>query len=140
MDGYLNQPIIEGFFHTQDIGCLDEDGFLYILDRRNNIIISGGENIYPQEIENLLYAHEAIKECAVVGTKDEKWGQSPVLYVVTDLDEESIYKHLAAKLARFKLPKRIVRVNKLPQNPTGKLDRHKLHEMAKLEVTKGTEH
>ena len=90
MDGYIGKESIDGYFNTGDVGYIDEDGFLYILDRFQNLIISGGENIYPMEIENVLYEHPDIKECAVVGKKDEKWGQIPVLYVVSSLNEEAI--------------------------------------------------
>ncbi|GAB6182053.1 o-succinylbenzoate--CoA ligase [Desulfotomaculum defluvii] len=121
MDGYLGKENIIGYFNTEDIGCLDQDGFLYILDRRKNIIISGGENIYPKEIENVLYAHPKITECAVVGRKDERWGQVPVLYVVSSLDETEIFNYLVNKLAKYKLPKKIIYLDRLPRNSLGKV-------------------
>lgn len=121
MDGYLGQETISGFLNTQDIGYVDTEGYLYILDRRKNIIISGGENIYPQEIENVLYAHTAISECAIVGMKDEEWGQVPVLFVVSTLDEESIQNYLAKRIAKYKLPKKIFHLTELPKNATGKI-------------------
>ncbi|TEB05314.1 2-succinylbenzoate--CoA ligase [Pelotomaculum schinkii] len=121
MDGYLGMETISGFFNTEDIGYLDEDGFLYILDRRENIIISGGENIYPQEIENILYAHSEIFECAVIGMEDKKWGQVPVLFVVSSLNEDAIYKYLVKKIAKYKLPQKIVYLDELPKNPSGKI-------------------
>jgi O-succinylbenzoic acid--CoA ligase len=121
MDGYLGMDTISGFFNTEDIGYLDQDGFLYILDRRKNIIISGGENIYPQEIENILYAHSEIFECAVVGIRDKKWGQVPVLFVVSSLNEDEIYKYLANKIAKYKIPQKIVYLKELPKNPSGKI-------------------
>ncbi len=128
MDGYLGQAPVAGFFNTQDIGYFDEDGYLYILDRRKNIIISGGENIYPQEIENVLYAHPAIAECAIVGMKDEKWGQVPVLFVVSSLDNHSIISYLAEKIAKYKLPKKIIHLAELPKNSTGKIIKKNLVE------------
>ncbi|NBJ16162.1 MAG: o-succinylbenzoate--CoA ligase [Dehalobacter sp. 4CP] len=124
MDGYLGRETISGFFPTEDIGYLDPDGFLYILDRRKNMIISGGENIYPREIENILYAHPGIKECAVIGRKDPKWGQVPVLFAVSSLNEEEIRDYLSPRLARYKLPSEIIFLAELPRNAMGKV-RHK---------------
>jgi len=121
MDGYLGQETISDFFNTEDVGYLDQDGFLYIMDRRQNIIISGGENIYPQEIENVLYAHPEISECAVVGVKDAKWGQVPILFVISSLDEDEVFDYLAKRIARYKLPQRILFLNELPKNPSGKI-------------------
>ncbi|MEA4902326.1 o-succinylbenzoate--CoA ligase [Desulfitobacterium sp.] len=121
MDGYLGKAPLEGFIHTQDIGYVDEDGFLYILDRRKNIIISGGENIYPQEIENVLYAHPAVSECAIVGMKDKKWGQVPILFIVSLLDDVGILDYLSAKIAKYKLPQKIFHLDELPKNATGKI-------------------
>lgn len=121
MDGYLGQEPVSGFFHTQDIGYVDEDGYLYIIDRRTNIIISGGENIYPREIENALYTHPDVKECAVVGMRDPKWGQVPALFVVSSLQNEDILNYLAPKIAKYKLPKKIFNVDELPKNALGKI-------------------
>lgn len=129
MDGYLGKEPVEGCINSQDIGYVDEEGYLYILDRRKNIIISGGENIYPQEIENILYAHPDVIECAIVGMKDEKWGQVPVLFVVSSLDDEGIVDYLSKKLAKFKLPRKIVHLKKLPKNATGKILKKDLAEM-----------
>lgn len=128
MDGYLGKEPISGFMSTQDIGYVDEEGYLYILDRRKNIMISGGENIYPQEIENVLYAHPAVSECAIVGMKDEKWGQVPALFVVSSLDDESILNYLAKRIAQYKLPKKIVHLEELPKNATGKIMKKNLAE------------
>lgn len=121
MDGYIGKEKISGYFNTEDVGYIDEDGFIYILDRRKNIIISGGENIYPKEIENALYAHPKINECAVVGKKDERWGQIPVLYVVSSLDENTILDYLSSKLAKYKIPKKINHLEELPKNASGKI-------------------
>ena len=121
MDGYIGKDDVLGFFNTEDVGYIDEDGFVYILDRRKNIIISGGENIYPKEIENILYNHPKINECAVVGKKDETWGQVPVLYVVSSLDEAEILEYLSSKLAKYKIPKEIIFLKELPKNSVGKI-------------------
>ncbi len=129
MDGYIGKESINGYFNTEDLGFIDENGFLYILDRRQNLIISGGENIYPKEIENVLYAHPQIIECAVVGKKDEKWGQVPVLYVVSSLNEEAILGYLSERLAKYKLPKKIIYLDKLPKNASGKVLKKNLIEV-----------
>jgi len=132
MEGYLGKERVQGFFNTQDIGFIDKEGYLYILDRRQNIIISGGENIYPQEIEKVLYAHPEIKECAVVGVPDEKWGQVPVLFVVSALGNEEILDYLAKSLAKYKLPKKVIHLPELPRNATGKISKKSLAELCKI--------
>ena len=81
MTGYINKETIDGDFNTDDIGYIDEDGFVYILNRRKDLIISGGENIYPKELEDLVYTLPSVKECAVVPVPDTKWGQVPALFV-----------------------------------------------------------
>lgn len=121
MKGYIGRDEICGYFNTEDIGYLDNDGFLYILDRRSNLIISGGENIYPLEIENILYKNKKIKECAIVAKKDKKWGQIPVLYVVSHMTEDEIIEYLKKYLANYKLPKKIIHKESLPKNATGKI-------------------
>ncbi len=126
MDGYLGKEKISGLFNTEDVGYIDQDGFLYILDRRKNIIISGGENIYPQEIENILYANPKISGCAVVGRNDPNWGQVPVLFVVSELNEEDIFNYLAGKIAKYKLPREIIHLDELPKNALGKIVRKDL--------------
>lgn len=128
MDGYIGKERINGYFNTEDLGFIDETGFLYILDRRQNLIISGGENIYPKEIENVLYSHPKIIECAVVGRKDRIWGQVPVLYVVSSLNEEAISGYLSERLAKYKLPKKIIYLDELPKNSSGKVLVNRLKE------------
>ena len=126
MKGYLNKEPIQGAFNTDDIGYVDEDGFLYLLNRRKDIIISGGENIYPKEIEDVLYGMEGILECAVIPVSDPKWGQVPVLCVVTTHTEKDIVDHLLSRLAKYKVPKRIVYYGTLPKNSMGKILRQEL--------------
>ncbi len=128
LKNYLGKENIGEDFNTDDIGYLDTDGFLFLLNRRKDIIISGGENIYPKEIEDLLYSHAKIQECAVVPLVDEKWGQVPVLCVTTTLNEDEIFNFLSSRLAKYKLPKQIIFYKELPRNATGKIQRQKLME------------
>ena len=126
MKGYLNKEPIQGAFNTDDIGYVDNDGFLYLLNRRKDIIISGGENIYPKEIEDVLYGMDGIQECAVIPVSDPKWGQVPVLCVVTNRSEEDISEYLLSRLAKYKVPKRILYFDTLPKNSMGKILRQDL--------------
>ena len=126
MKGYLNKEPIKGAFNTDDIGYVDEDGFLYLLNRRKDIIISGGENIYPKEIEDVLYGMNGILECAVIPVSDPKWGQVPVLCVVTNRSEEDISQYLLSRLAKYKVPKRMIYFDALPKNSMGKILRQDL--------------
>lgn len=128
MKGYLQREKIQNYFGTGDIGYLDGEGFLYVLNRRKDMIISGGENIYPKEIEDLLYKLPQVKECAVVGKEDEKWGQVPVLYIVTALKEEKLLDYLKLNLAKYKIPKSIFYRESLPKNASGKILRKLLQE------------
>lgn len=128
INGYMGRKVITGYFNTKDIGYLDKEGFLYILNRREDIIISGGENIYPKEIEDLLYQMQGIKECAVVGQEDERWGYIPVLYIVSELPEEIVRNYLEGKLAGYKVPKKILYRKELPKNASGKIVRKLLQE------------
>ncbi|WP_127147417.1 o-succinylbenzoate--CoA ligase [Veillonella sp. VA139] len=126
MKGYLNKEPIHGAFNTDDIGYVDDDGFLYLLNRRKDIIISGGENIYPKEIEDVLYGMDGILECAVIPVSDSKWGQVPVLCVVTNCSEDEIREYLLNRLAKYKMPKRMIYFETLPKNSMGKILRQEL--------------
>ncbi|WP_243291134.1 o-succinylbenzoate--CoA ligase [Bacillus sp. FJAT-47783] len=134
--GYLNRPdatekaIRDGWLYSGDIGYMDEEGFLYVLDRRNDLIVSGGENIYPAEIEAVLLSHEAILEAGVVGKKDERWGQVPHAFVVCqqDVTEEELITYCKERLAKYKVPHRFTIVHELPRNAANKLVRRKLQE------------
>ena len=126
MKGYLNKEPIHGVFNTDDIGYVDDDGFLYLLNRRKDIIISGGENIYPKEIEDVLYGMNGILECAVIPVSDSKWGQVPVLCVVTNCSEDEIREYLLSRLAKYKMPKRMIYFETLPKNSMGKILRQEL--------------
>ncbi len=114
-----------GWFHTGDIGVVDEDGYLFIVDRLKDMIVSGGENIASSEIERVLYEHEAVVEAAVVGRPDERWGEVPVAYVVVTSAATTtpgeLIQHCRGQLARFKVPKEVVLVDALPRNPSGKV-------------------
>lgn len=128
INGYMGRKAITGYFNTKDIGYLDKEGFLYILNRREDIIISGGENVYPKEIEDLLYQIQGIKECAVVGQEDDRWGYIPVLYIVSELPEKIVRNYMEGKLAGYKVPKKILYRKELPKNASGKIVRKLLQE------------
>ncbi len=132
MNGYLNYSGIkynDDFFNTDDYGYMDHDDFLYVVNRRKDLIISGGENIYPKEIEDLLYGLAQVEECAIIGKADEKWGQVPILHLVSSLKNEEIMDYLAKNLAKYKLPKQIIYHQELPKNSTGKILRAALKDM-----------
>lgn len=120
----------DDWFHTGDLGYLDTEGYLYVVTRREDLIVSGGENVYPAEIEGVLGAHPAIQEAAVVGVKHTEWIQAPIAYVVLRTGQhvtaEELKKYCAEKLARYKVPFEILVVNALPRNAAGKLLRRSL--------------
>lgn len=126
MSGYLGQPPLTGAFNTEDLGYVDEDGFLYVVNRRKDVIISGGENIYPREIEDVLYEMPDIKECAVVPRSDDKWGQIPVLYYAGSASEQAVQEFLKTRLGRYKQPKAFHKLEALPRNSSGKILRKDL--------------
>jgi O-succinylbenzoic acid--CoA ligase len=126
MRGYLGHPPLEGFFRTGDLGELDENGRLIVHARRTDLIVSGGENIYPAEVEAALLAHPAVKEAAVLPAPDERWGQVGVAYVVTTAAESDLREHLKPLLARYKIPARFETLPELPHTASGKVDRRKL--------------
>jgi acyl-CoA synthetase (AMP-forming)/AMP-acid ligase II len=119
-----------GWFHTGDIGLKDDDGYLYIVDRLKDMIVSGGENIASSEIERVLYEHESVIEAAVVGRPDDRWGEVPVGYVVlgsaATTTPEELIEHCRQQLARFKVPKEVVLIDELPRNPSGKVLKREL--------------
>ena len=130
MTGYINQEPIDGDLNTDDIGYVDEDGFVYILNRRKDLIISGGENIYPKELEDLVYTLPSVKECAVVPVPDPKWGQVPALFVAfhdgESMTEYAILSFMTKSLAKYKVPKYVKILPALPRNGTGKIVRNEL--------------
>lgn len=133
--GYYNnqkandESISKGWLKTGDLGYVDQEGFLYVVDRRTDLIISGGENIYPSEIESALVKMAEIKEAGVTKAVDDTWGQVPVAYVVTNklITEAEILTFLEKHLAKYKLPKKIFFTDQLPRNAANKLVRSKLH-------------
>ncbi|MFP7300459.1 o-succinylbenzoate--CoA ligase [Neobacillus niacini] len=137
--GYLYRPDVlkekfkEGWFQTGDIGYLDEEGFLYVLDRRSDLIISGGENIYPAEIESVLLSHPEVADAGVTGFKDEIWGQVPAAFIVrkqgAEVTEDELRQLCLENLAKYKVPKTFHFTDKLPRNAAKKLMRRKLCEL-----------
>jgi acyl-CoA synthetase (AMP-forming)/AMP-acid ligase II len=130
MKEYWNRPeateeaFDRGWFRTGDIAEIDEGGFVFIKDRIKDMIISGGENIYPAEVENVIVAHPAVNEVAVIGLHDEKWGEIACAIVVGDesqTSEEDIISHCGEKLSRYKLPKKVIFIEIIPRNPAGKV-------------------
>ncbi|MEA1914050.1 MAG: fatty acid--CoA ligase [Campylobacterota bacterium] len=143
MQGYLNRPeatqetIINGWLKTGDLGKMDEDGYIYIVDRKKDLIISKGINIYPREIEEVIYTLDEVELAAVVGFKDEHLDEVPMAFVQLKEDhqisEKQIKAHLKKHLANFKVPKTIIIKDELPKNATGKV----LKRVLKEEVQKG---
>ncbi len=137
LDGYWEQPDATAdaqqgnWFHTGDGGHLDADGYLVISDRKKDVIISGGENVSSIEVEDALMSHDAVKEVAVIGIPDEKWGELVTALVVTDgsaVSAEELIAHCREALAGYKCPKRVEFVAELPRTATGKLQKFKLRE------------
>jgi long-chain acyl-CoA synthetase len=139
MQGYLNRPeataetIIGGWLLTGDMGYMDEDDYLYIVDRKKDLIISKGINIYPRELEEIIDSFEKIKVSAVVGIVDENSGEIPVAYIeledeVEGIDESALRRYLREKLANYKVPKQIHIIDELPKNATGKVLKRVLKE------------
>lgn len=139
MQGYWQNPqatadtVRDGWLHTGDIGTFDQKGVLTLKDRSKDLIISGGTNIYPREVEEMLITHPAIKEACVVGMPDAEWGESVAAVVVTEagsaLSTEEIDQFCIEHLARFKRPKRYLVTSELPKNATGKVLKAKVKEM-----------
>ena len=128
--GYLHQPPHDAWLHTGDLGYLDGDGYLYVLDRRDDLIISGGENIYPAEVEAVLVAHPAVREAGVIGLPDAEWGQTVGAVVALEPGSAATAAELIAfcrqRLAGYKVPRRIEFRQQLPRNAGGKLLRRHL--------------
>lgn len=138
MKGYWNRPdatkeaIKDGFFYTGDAGYFDEDGFLFIHDRVKDMIVSGGENVYPAEVENAIFGHPEVADVAVIGIPDEKWGESVLAIIVPKEGmkptEESVIAWAKERIAGYKCPKSVTTIDALPRNPSGKILRKDLRE------------
>ncbi|MGD6817027.1 o-succinylbenzoate--CoA ligase [Metabacillus sp. 84] len=134
MKGYWNneeatrKAMHQGWLKTGDIGRIDEEGFLFMMDRRSDLIISGGENIYPAEIESVLQEHPLVLEAGVTGVADDRWGQVPHAYVAVsqDISGNELLQFCSERLAKYKVPKKIIFTDALPRNASRKLQRHLL--------------
>jgi fatty-acyl-CoA synthase len=137
--GYFNDPEAtaravdeSGFFHTGDLAQYDPECYFYIMDRKKDLFISGGENVYPVEIEAVLYKHPAVHQCAVIGIPDPRWGEAGLACVVlkpdATTDEDELIAFLRQHLAGFKIPRRIVFLDVLPISGAGKILKRELKE------------
>lgn len=138
MKGYWKDPELTektlrgGWLHTGDLATIDEDGYIYIVDRKNDMIITGGENVYPFEVERILYEHPAVLEAAVVGLPSEKWGEEVTAAVAlkdgVEATEEELIAFCKERIAGYKCPKRVVFMESLPKTPIGKILRRQVRE------------
>jgi long-chain acyl-CoA synthetase len=136
MKGYFNRPeetaaaLRNGWLHSGDVGVFDEEGYLYIVDRLKDVIITGGENVFPKEVEDVLYMHEGVSECAVVGLPHPEYGEAVTAFVILKegktTDEAALVSFCKSHLARYKVPKTIRFVAELPKTPQGKILRREL--------------
>jgi acyl-CoA synthetase (AMP-forming)/AMP-acid ligase II len=140
MRRYWNDPAAtaqvldrDGWFHTGDLARVDEEGYFWIVGRSKDVIISGGENIYPAELENVMADCPAIAESAVVGVVDAKWGEAACAVVVrrpgAAIDESAVLALFKDRLARYKHPRRVVFAEALPKNALGKIQKHELKKL-----------
>ena len=140
MKGYYNRPedtkkaLRDGWLRTGDMGRIDEDGYLFIVGRKSDMILVHGMNVYPREIEEVLYAHPRVKEAAVVGRQDEKHGEIPVAFLSMEGGEEGdlreLREHCARQLAKYKVPRKFLFLDSLPRTGTGKILKRELRKMA----------
>jgi long-chain acyl-CoA synthetase len=137
MKGYLNNPIDtrnafwdEGWFRSGDIGLLDDSDYLFIVDRLKDMIITGGENVYPREVEEIIYSRLDVQECAVVGLPDREWGERVTAFIVprpgNEVSSEDLKTYLKQHLSAFKVPKRYVVLEEMPKSPAGKILKREL--------------
>ncbi len=140
MKGYLNKPeetraaFWEGWFRSGDIGVFDKDGYLFIVDRLKDMVITGGENVYPREIEEVLYTRPEVEECAVIGLPDREYGERVTAFIITkkgtQIDPADLKSYLKTKLSSFKVPKEFIAVADLPKSPAGKILKRELKKKA----------
>ena len=138
MRGYLNKPeatetaLRGGWMHTGDAGIMDDEGFVYIQDRVKDMVVSGGENVYPREVEEVLFKHEAIADVAVIGVPSEQWGEALLAVVVMkesqQIEADSLIEYCRGKLAGYKIPRQVEFIEELPRNPSGKVLKRQLRE------------
>ena len=135
----LNQPEAtakafdaDGWFKSGDIAYVDEDGFIFLVDRLKDMFISGGENVYPTEVENVIAELDVISEAAVIAVPDPQWGEVGLAYVVltpgASITPEDVIAHVQSRLARYKAPKQVVIVSSLPRTASGKLQKNLLRD------------
>jgi long-chain acyl-CoA synthetase len=144
MKGYWNRPdateesIKDGWFHTGDMAKIDEDGYFFIVDRKKELIIRGGYNVYPREVEEVLYEHPAVQEAAVLGVPDEKMGEEVGAAVVLkdgeDVSADELKGYIKQEVANYKYPRRIWFVDELPKGPTGKILKREIEVPAEVEA------
>jgi long-chain acyl-CoA synthetase len=141
MKGYLDNPEGTaaafwegGWFRSGDVGLIDPDGYLYIVDRLKDMIITGGENVYPREVEEVLFTREEVQECAVIGLPDQEWGERVVAFVIPKpgkpFDKNALHAYLKTRLSPFKVPKEYKLIDDLPKNPAGKILKRELRKAA----------
>jgi fatty-acyl-CoA synthase len=140
MQGYWNRPeataeaMQGGWFHSGDLARMDSDGDLYIVDRKKDMFISGGENVYPAEVENAIFELPQVAEAAVIGVPDDKWGEVGRAFVALKpgqrLGEKELLEHLAARMAKYKIPKSVMFIEALPRNAAGKVLKNALREQS----------
>ena len=139
MKGYFEQPeetaaaLFDGWLHSGDVGVFDEEGYLYIIDRIKDVIITGGENVYPKEVEDLLHEHPAVNECGVVGLPHPEFGEAVTAFVTLKqdkhADESALISFCKERMARYKVPKKIRFVSELAKTPQGKILRRELRKL-----------
>ena len=126
------KTVVNGWLHTGDMGYYDEKGFIYIVDRKKDMIITGGENVYPREVEEVLYGHPAVSEAAVIGVPDDKWVERVHAIITLKESEQATSEEIVAyckeRLAWYKAPKSVEFVTSLPKNPQGKILKRELRE------------
>jgi acyl-CoA synthetase (AMP-forming)/AMP-acid ligase II len=136
MSGYWNrddataEALRNGWMHTGDAGHKDDEGYLYLSDRVKDMIVSGGENVYPREIEEVLFQLQGVVDAAVIGVPDDRWGEASLAFVVADpaigLTADVILEHCRSRLAKFKCPTAVEFIAELPRNATGKVLKREL--------------
>jgi len=142
MSGYWNKPdateqvMRGGWFHTGDVATVDEDGYFFIVDRKKDLIIRGGYNVYPREVEEVLYEHPKIREAAVVGVPHDEWGEeigaAVVLMEGERLSPEEVSAYVKDRIAAYKYPRIVWFLDELPKGPTGKILKREIEAPAKL--------